>query len=165
MVDQGGTAMKAPKHYQSILAESGHFLPSPFAEILGPYEGRDLSTEFDLSRFGAHIETLFPGSQSALRHWHSDSDELVFILEGELTLVCDDGEFTLAKGDCAGFKAGEENGHHLVNRSASAASFLVIGSRSKEDRVHYPDDDLMWLVDEDGWKPARKDGAPLGEGR
>lgn len=105
------------------------------------------------------METLQPDSQSALRHWHTLSDELVYMLEGELTLVTDDGESLLKAGMCTGFQAGVENGHHLINRSEEPATFLVVGTKVNGDEVHYPDDDLRWVQGEDGvWHPVRKDG-------
>jgi len=57
-------------------------------------------------------------------------------------LRTDDGEFVLEPGMCIGFKAGERNGHHLENRSASQAKFVVVGSRVPGDTAFYPDDDL-----------------------
>ena len=33
--------------------------------------------------------TLPPGGWSSQRHWHSDEDEFVYVLEGELKLVED----------------------------------------------------------------------------
>ena len=90
--------MKRPVIVERINPDKGHSLPEPFAETLGAYEGRDIGAQFELSQFGAHAETIFPGSQSALRHWHSHSDELVYVLNGELTLVCDDEEYALSAG-------------------------------------------------------------------
>jgi uncharacterized cupin superfamily protein len=40
-----------------------------------------------------------------LRHWHVQEDEFIFVLNGELTLVENDGEAILRAGDAAGFKA------------------------------------------------------------
>jgi uncharacterized cupin superfamily protein len=125
----------------------------------GPYIGRRLGDHFDLTRFGVNMEILPPGSKTALRHWHSMSDEFVMVLEGTMTLVTNDGEAVLGAGMVVGFKAGEENGHHLVNRSDTEAKILVVGARIKGDAVTYPDDDLQWMVDEDGSRyAARKDG-------
>ena len=77
----------------------------------------------------------------------------------ELTLITDEGATTVKPGMCAGFKAGVENAHHLINRSQEEATFLVVGSRVRGDKAHYPDDDFQWLVEEDGsWHAARKDG-------
>jgi len=106
------------------------------------------------------LETLPPGSQSALRHWHSATDEFVWMLEGQLLLVTDEGESEFTPGMCVGFKAGEPNGHHLINRSGSDAVFLVVGSRASNDGVNYPDDDIQWLKTSDGkYVAARKDGS------
>ena len=135
--------------------------PEPFHSRMGPFEGRALGDHFGLTQFGAALETLPPGSQSALRHWHPKSDELVWMVAGELTLITNEGESALTSGMCVGFKAGVENGHHLVNRSSAPATFLVIGSRVEGDGVVYPDDDLQWQQQDDGsYKPAHKDGTP-----
>src|ERR1041384_7427011 len=70
-----------------------------------------------LTQFGVNLTRLKPGAASALRHWHENEDEFVFVLEGELMLIEDDGETRLGIGEAAGFKAGVPNGHHLVNKS------------------------------------------------
>jgi len=130
-------------------------------ELGGPYESRNLGDLFELTQVVVMMETLPPGSRSSIRHWHTKSDEFVMVLEGELTLVTNEGE-TLVRADMvAGFKAGEENAHHLINKSNTDARFLVVGSRVPGDEVHYPHDDFKWAVAEDGtWYAARKDGTP-----
>lgn len=96
-----------------------------------------------LTQFGVNLVTLEPGSMSSLRHWHEVEDEFVYVLEGELVLVDDNGEHLMAAGMFAGFPANCENGHHLQNRSQARATMMVVGSRRHgEDVVHYPDDDL-----------------------
>jgi uncharacterized cupin superfamily protein len=80
---------------------------------------------------------LTPGAFSSLRHWHENQDEFVFLIEGELTLIEDEGETVLRPGDAAGFKAGVANGHHLVNRSNSDAVYLEIGTRTLRERAHF----------------------------
>lgn len=98
-----------------------------------------------LTQFGVNLQRLPPGSWSSQRHWHSAEDEFVWVVEGELVLVTDAGEETLHAGDCAGFKAGESNGHHLQNRSDRDALILAIGSREPQaDVADYPDIDLRW---------------------
>lgn len=128
--------------------------------VLGPYEGRSLGDYFGLSQFGVAMETLPPGSKSSMRHWHTKSDEFIMMLEGELALVTDEGETLLAPGMVTGFKAGDENGHHLINRSQAPARFLVVGSRVPGDEPRYPDDDFQWLIEDSGMAvAARKDGS------
>ncbi|MDA0339371.1 MAG: cupin domain-containing protein [Proteobacteria bacterium] len=127
---------------------------------LGPYEGRRLGDYFGLMQFGVSVEILPPGSKSLLRHWHAKSDELLYVLEGELTLITNDGEAALTPGHATGFKAGGGDAHHLENRSNEPAKFLVVGTRVEGDAVHYPDDDFQWLADDEegSWYPARRDG-------
>jgi uncharacterized cupin superfamily protein len=112
-----------------------------------------------LHDFGVNLMTLPPGSWSSQRHWHSEEDEFVYVLEGELTLVEDDGETVLRSGDCAAFPKGTGNGHHLQNRSAATALYLEIGSRSPTDLTTCSDIDMM-SSSLDG-RFVRKDGTPL----
>jgi uncharacterized cupin superfamily protein len=136
--------------------------PEPFASRLGAWEGRSLGDYFALTQFGVNLEIVQPGCESALRHWHTRSDEFIYVLEGKLTLVTDDGEATLTPGMCIGFKAGVQNAHHLINRTSNSSTFLVIGTRIDGDEVHYPDDDFQWLPGEDGdWYAAKRDGTRL----
>lgn len=151
--------MKAAIDLMDLPSETGQHFPEPFRSTLGPYEGRALGDYFGLTHFGVAVDILPPNSQSALRHWHTRSDELVLMLEGELTLITDAGESLLKPGMCAGFKSDVDNGHHLVNRSSAPAKYLVIGSRVSGDEARYPDDDFQWVAEKNGsWYAARKDG-------
>jgi uncharacterized cupin superfamily protein len=97
-----------------------------------------------LTQFGVNLVTLEPGVWSSQRHWHEKEDEFVWVLEGELTLVTDEGETNRHPGDCAGFKAGVRNGHVLQNRTHSIARFLVVGGRDDEDWGEYSDIDMKF---------------------
>lgn len=117
--------------------------PGPWAQqgrFAGRHE-RQLAKAVGLTQFGLNQVTLDPGAYSSLRHWHEREDEFVLVLSGELTLIDDNGEHALTAGDIVGFPAGAANAHHLTNRSAAPASFLVAGTRvvGTED-IHYPDD-------------------------
>lgn len=132
--------------------------PEPFRSRMGDRTKRRLGDAAGLTQFGVNLVTLQPGAQSALRHWHTHEDEFVFVLEGELVLVTDAGEQLLGASTCAGYPAGSTDAHHFVNRSGAVARFLEIGSRVDADVAHYPDDDLMWSVDDGGFHAAHKDG-------
>lgn len=112
-----------------------------------------------LTQFGVNIVTLDPGVWSSQRHWHSHEDEFVYVLEGELVLVTDAGDEILRAGDCAGFKAGDRDGHHLQNRSDKPARFLVVGSRDERDHGEYPDLDMRFNATEPSF--TRKNGDPF----
>jgi uncharacterized cupin superfamily protein len=80
-----------------------------------------------LTQFGVNLQRLAPGVWSSQRHWHTAEDEFVYVLEGEVVLVTEAGEQLLRAGDCAGFPAGEANGHHLQNRGDREAVLLEVG--------------------------------------
>jgi uncharacterized cupin superfamily protein len=141
-------------------AQPGTGYPEPFFSRMGDGDWRRLGDAFGLTQFGFNLETLRPGAESALRHWHTLADELVYMLEGELVLRTDEGETAFTPGMCVGFKAGVRNAHHLVNRSNAPARYLVIGSRIPGDNAFYPDDDLIWIDTEQGSYPAHKNGTP-----
>ena len=63
------------------------------------------SKSVGLTQFGVNISRIEPGQSSALRHWHEQEDEFIYMLEGELVLIENDGETVLKPGDAAGFKA------------------------------------------------------------
>jgi uncharacterized cupin superfamily protein len=151
--------MLKPVTAAELKADSDTHLPAELGNNSGAGEWRVLGEQFGLTQFGVNLETLGPGGQSSLKHWHTGNDEFVYVLDGDLVLATSLGECQIKKGMCIGFKAGVANAHHLLNRTTRPATFLVIGTRNPNDKVIYPDDDLQWLVAEDGVKKAaRKDG-------
>jgi uncharacterized cupin superfamily protein len=134
--------------------------PPPLDRVVAGRERRRLGNAVGLDQFGVNLTTLKPGAASALRHWHEQEDEFVFVLEGEVMLIEDGGETVLKPGDAAGFKANNGNGHHLVNRSQRDAVYLEIGTRAKHDRVNYSDADLLVVRDDSGMRYTRKNGNP-----
>lgn len=122
---------------------TGSGYPAPYDEPCRQRKRVRLGDVAGLTQFGINLLRLPPGAWSSQRHWHSAEDEFVYILEGEVVLVSDAGEEVLRAGDCAGFKAGEPDGHQLQNRSNAQVVLLEIGSRNPEsDAVDYPDIDL-----------------------
>ncbi|MEP9347862.1 cupin domain-containing protein [Xanthobacter sp. KR7-225] len=134
--------------------------PEPFFSRMTKREKRPLGDLFGLSNFGVNLTTLAPGGESALLHRHSRQDEFVYILEGEPTLVTDDGEMVLSAGMCAGFPA-RGTAHQLVNRTDKAVVYLEIGDRTAGDEGEYPVDDIKAVLGPDGkWMFTHKDGRP-----
>jgi uncharacterized cupin superfamily protein len=134
--------------------------PSPYRSVTDGREKAALGDVAGLSQFGVNLTRLKPGAASALRHWHEQEDEFIYVLEGELVLIEDAGETPLKPGDCAGFKAGVSNGHQLVNRSQQDARYLEIGTRAASERAHYPDVDLVMERDLQGMRFLRRSGEP-----
>jgi uncharacterized cupin superfamily protein len=141
----------------SVPQRKGSGYPAPYDVPCRDRVRQALGDAAGLAQFGVNLLRLMPGSWSSQRHWHRDEDEFLWVLEGEVVLVTDRGEAILRPGDCAGFKAGVMDGHHLQNRSDSPAMILEVGSRNPQDSCDYPDIDLR-LVEPVGF--VHKDGKP-----
>jgi hypothetical protein len=59
---------------------------------------------------------------------------------GEVVLLENESETVLEPGDAATFRAGIQIFHCLHNRSNKPATYLVVGTRTENDIVHYLDD-------------------------
>jgi len=152
--------------YRAIIAKTAALrarpsnYPPEFAQRMTGRVKRPLGDLFALRNFGVNLTTLRPGGSSALFHRHSAQDEFIFILEGEVVLVTDNGEQHLAPGMCFGFPAGG-TAHHLINRSDKDVIYLEVGDRTAGDEVTYPNDDLQAVLGpERQWIFTRRDGTP-----
>ena len=141
---------------------SGSRYPAPFDAPCKARSWRRLGEAGGLTQFGVNLVRLPPGTWSSQRHWHTDEDELVYVLEGNVVLVMDAGEEAMQPGDCAGFKAGVRDGHCLQNRSPADAVILVVGTRNDADHGEYSDIDMVFTSGRYSGKGGyrRKDGTP-----
>jgi uncharacterized cupin superfamily protein len=143
-----------------LALESGTNYPPPYDKVVEGRARQRLGNAVGLTQFGVNLTRLKPGAASALRHWHNQEDEFVYVLEGEVVLVENDGETVLRPGDAAGFKAGVQNAHCLVNRSDRDAVYLEIGTRAPSERAEYPDIDCMMERDGKTSSFKRRSGDP-----
>ena len=128
----------------AVATRTGTDYPSPYDKPCRDRKRQPLGDAADLTQFGVNLLRLPPGTWSSQRHWHTAEDEFVWVLQGEVVLVTDEGEQVLRAGECAGFAAGIPNGHHLQNRSGQDALLLEVGSRRlAEDGCDYPDIDMI----------------------
>ena len=121
---------------------TGTLYPTPFDEPCRSRQRTKLGDAAGLTQYGVNLVRLKPGAWSSQRHWHVAQDEFIYILSGEVTLVTNAGAEILRAGDCAGFKAGDEDGHHLQNRSDGDVTFLEMGTRLPGDGAYYSDIDM-----------------------
>ncbi len=142
---------------------NGTRYPAAHGEPCKARRWRALGTAAGLSQFGVNLLTLEPGVWSSQRHWHTHEDEFVWVLEGEVVMITDAGRQIMRPGDCAGFPAGRQDGHHFINESDRPAILLIAGSRDERDECSYPDIDMhLGPGRYSGTSPAytRKDGTP-----
>ena len=143
----------------SVSERKGSSYPKPFDAPCAERVRKALGDAAGLTDFGVNLLRLPPGAWSSQRHWHSQEDEFVFVVKGEVVLVTDEGESILGAGDCAGFPKGTSNGHKLENRSVSEAICLEVGTRSRGDDVCTYSDIDMLIADSVGWF-QHKNGKP-----
>ena len=134
--------------------------PQQFRKVVDGRERQKLGNAAGLTQFGVNLTRLKPGAASALRHWHENEDEFVYVIDGELVLIENSGEIVLRPGDAAGFKAGVENGHCLVNRTSRDAIYLEIGTRALSERAHYSDVDCKVERNGTTFSYTRRSGEP-----
>jgi len=144
----------------SLPVRNGTVYPEPFRHIVAGRSSKRLGDAVGLTQYGVNLVTMKPGAASSARHWHEHEDEFVYMLDGELVLIENEGETIMRPGDAAGFKAGVANGHQFVNRTTSDAMFLVVGTRAPQERCHYPDIDLVYESDGKTPRVTHKDGTP-----
>lgn len=136
---------------------TGSSYPGPHDAQMAGRSSKWLAQASGLTQFGANLVMLAPGGISSQRHRHEKEDEFMIMVSGQLVLVEDDGETTLHPGDCAAWKAGVANGHHLVNRTEVEGSFLVVGTDFEDEVAWYSDIDMVVRGD----TFTHKDGTPF----
>jgi uncharacterized cupin superfamily protein len=134
--------------------------PAPFNEKVKGRSRHRLARAAGLSQFGFNVCRLKPGAASSQRHYQANEDEMVYVLEGEVTLCEDDGETVLKPGDAAAWKAGATNGHCMVNKSAKDAVFIEVGHRAETESVVYPDIDMLAVREGTAFRYTKKNGEP-----
>ena len=137
---------------------SGTLYPTPYDEPCRARHRQRLADAAGLTQYGVNLVRLEPGAWSSQRHWHTAQDEFIYVVSGELTLVTNTGAETLHAGDCAGFKAGDEDGHHLQNRSDADATFIEMGTRPPGDGAFYSDIDMKVSAEEPPGTYRHRDG-------
>ena len=123
--------------YAAITSRHGSSYPGDLRKSCDGCERKNVGDQVGLTQFGCNYTRLRPGAATSLRHWHENEDEFVIILSGEVVLVEGDTETTLKAGDCAGFKAGEPVGHHIINKSSELAILFEVGTRCDDEVGHY----------------------------
>jgi uncharacterized cupin superfamily protein len=136
----------------------GSRYPAPHDALCQGRVKNILGDQFGLTQFGVNLATLEPGVWSSQRHWHEGEDEFIYVLSGELVLADDAGEHVLTPGMCAGFKAGNGNGHCLKNLSGKTAVYLEVGTRLPDDVAHYSDIDMKAVKRNGAFRFVRRDG-------
>lgn len=97
--------------------------------------GRRLGGEM----LGASVYLLPPGQKSFPYHLHHANEEMLLVLDGEVTLRTPRGEETLQRGDAELFRRGPEGAHQVINLSSDPARFVMFSTMVEPEIAQYPD--------------------------
>jgi uncharacterized cupin superfamily protein len=90
-------------------------------------------------RVGVGIEELAPGMRSNPMHYHIFEEELVYVLEGSMTVRIGAGSYEMKAGDYACFPAGQKAGHGFVNESGAVCRYVILGENRPDEVAVYTD--------------------------
>lgn len=129
-----------------------HNINSVPAEFVGDYLGK-ASTFFLGGAAGSekiyvNIDKIQPGAKSAKYHSHSKQEEFFIILNGNGTLRMNGEELAVSRGDFIAKPAGRGNAHQFMNTGTDVLEILDIGTNESGDVVHYPDENIYYLRDQ-----------------
>jgi uncharacterized cupin superfamily protein len=113
------------------------------------YPGRHiarLGAQAGARELAANVYELDPGAVGAPLHLHHANEELLFVLDGTLSLRGPDGTQLLSAGSVLAFPRGREGAHSLVNRSDAVVRYLVVSTTNSPDVLEYPDTGTTLVV-------------------
>jgi uncharacterized cupin superfamily protein len=89
----------------------------------------------DFPQFGINVRVLEPG-QPASRYHREDRQEAFLVLDGECTIVIEDTERSLRKGDFVHLPAGAA--HVIVGAGDATSTVLMVGARTTDPQISFP---------------------------
>jgi uncharacterized cupin superfamily protein len=89
-------------------------------------------------RLGATVYELGPGN-FAVYHFHHAAEELLVVLDGEMTMKTEEGERLVRRGEVVMFPIGPEGAHGFRNQSDGICRYLMVSTRPSPEVVEYPE--------------------------
>ncbi len=88
---------------------------------------------------GASVYVLGPSQKSFPYHFHHANEEMLIVLEGDVTVRTPDGEHAASAGDSLIFSKGPGGAHQVINDSGSPARILMVSTMVEPEIAEYPD--------------------------
>jgi uncharacterized cupin superfamily protein len=115
---------------------------------------QSLRRELGVTSFGINLITLQPGERGRV-HAHERQEEVYLVLQGELTLVLEDGEHTVARGGLARVPAAVRR--QLVNGGSERLVLVALGGAGE----HVGRDGRAWESWDEGGPGRPPQEVPL----
>jgi uncharacterized cupin superfamily protein len=85
------------------------------------------------------LRQLNPGKYSFPYHFHHNSEELMYIISGEMMVRTPEGLRNIHPGEMVFFELGESSAHQFYNSSDTPCVYLDIRTNMGMDVTEYPD--------------------------
>lgn len=85
------------------------------------------------------LRQLNPGKYSFPYHFHHNSEELMYVISGEMTVRTPEGLQKIHSGEMVFFELGETSAHQFFNHSEEPCVYLDIRTNMGLDVTEYPD--------------------------
>ncbi|MFA5329408.1 MAG: cupin domain-containing protein [Prolixibacteraceae bacterium] len=85
------------------------------------------------------IRQLNPDKYSFPYHYHHNSEELMYVISGEMTVRTPEGLRIIGPGELVFFELGETSAHQFFNHSDTPCVYLDIRTNMGIDVTEYPD--------------------------
>lgn len=98
-----------------------------------------LGTQAGATHFMFDMRQLEPDTYSFPYHFHHNSEELMMLVSGSMTLRTPEGLSVLSAGDIVFFETGETGAHQFYNHTSTPCVYLDLESTIGLDVAEYPD--------------------------
>jgi uncharacterized cupin superfamily protein len=89
-------------------------------------------------QLGATVYELGPGN-FVVYHFHHAAEELLVVLEGEMTLKAEEGERLVRRGEVVIFPVGPPGAHGFRNDGDGRCRYLMVSTHPAPEVVEYPE--------------------------
>lgn len=100
----------------------------------------NLSKKYDAKKLGFHLEVMDPKTFSAPYHYHTEEEELFYVIEGEAIVRREDKFRKVGPGDFIFYEVGPKSVHQMYNHTNGPFKFLAVSINDPDkDICYYPD--------------------------
>ena len=123
------------------------------------WQVKEIDAQIGARNLGYRLIRLPPGSATFPLHFHYFGEELLYLVEGECTLLTPRGEIAAVAGDFVAFPPGPGSAHKFVNRGTEPCVMLALGTEVEGEVAEYPDSQKVLSKALPGWGIFRKNEA------
>ncbi|MDR0286763.1 MAG: cupin domain-containing protein [Clostridiales bacterium] len=127
------------------------------------YDKFDVSHRNGGNRCAVIFYDIVPGKSSYPFHYHSDSEEIFYIISGHGVVETNDGEIPVSQGSVVICPPGENGAHKITNKlDSKILTYIDIDTVPTVDMCVYPKSGKIGVFTKDGFAKLYKSGDAIG---